>query len=421
MSPSPAIPVEPVAPADRWLTDPVESGPAAGFGVYLHVPFCAHRCGYCDFATWDDKSAWMDRYVAALREDIRRTVAAGRRAVAPAGAELDDAWPEVTSIFVGGGTPTLLPADDLAGIVELVQTELDVAGDAEITVECNPETASVASFERLVAGGVNRVSMGAQSFAPHVLATLERQHAPERPAEAVAQARRAGIREVNLDLIYGTPGERDEDWAASLHEVLAVGTDHVSAYALTIHDNTPFGSAVRAGTLPAPDEDVQADRFDVADEVLGAAGFEHYEVSNWATSATSRAAPEATSRSFRSRHNVLYWRHGDYLGFGVGAHAHVAGRRWWSHRSIPRYVTDLEAGRSPVAAAEGLSADERAEERLMLGLRLREGLHAADVPPLDPAALADAVDLGLVTTACGRLQATERGWFLLDEAVRRLM
>ncbi|MBW3619646.1 MAG: radical SAM family heme chaperone HemW [Actinobacteria bacterium] len=410
-----------VPPASRWLDDPVESGPAAGFGVYLHVPFCAHRCGYCDFATWDDKAGWMDRYVAAVHDDIARTVAGGRRVLAPAGADLDDAWPRVTSVFVGGGTPTLLPPDDLAGLVERVAGELDLAGDAEVTVECNPETASIALFERLVAAGVTRVSMGAQSFAPHVLATLERQHGPERPVEAIAEARAAGIGEVNLDLIYGTPGERDEDWAETLRRVVAAGTDHVSAYALTIHDNTPFGVAVRAGAMPLPDEDVQAERFDVADDVLGAAGFEHYEVSNWARSPARRAAPEAASRSFRSRHNLLYWRHGDYLAFGVGAHAHVAGRRWWSHRSIPRYVTAIEAGASPVAAAEELSPVERAEERLMLGLRVREGLHPVDAPPLDPAALADAVGVGLVTTSCGRLQATDRGWFLLDEAVRRLM
>ena len=396
---------------DRWLTDPVESGPAAGFGVYLHVPFCAHRCGYCDFATWDDKGDWIPRYVAALREDVRRTVAAGPRAVAPPGVvATDDAWPTVTSIFVGGGTPTLLPADDLASLVQTVAAELDLAADAEITVECNPETASEELFSALVGAGVTRLSMGAQSFAPHVLATLERQHTPERPLEAVRQARAAGIEDVNLDLIYGTPGETDEDWAESLRQVLAAGTDHVSAYALTIHDNTPFGAAVREGRLAPPDDDVQRDRFDVADDILGAVGFEHYELSNW-----------ARTPRHRSRHNVLYWRHGEYLGFGVGAHGHVAGRRWWSHRSIPRYVAAVEAGRSPVAGDEVLDDDARALERLLLGLRLREGLHPVDAPPIEPLALEDAMAADLVTTACGRLQATASGWFLLDESVGRLL
>lgn len=395
---------------ERWLTDPVESGPAAGFGVYLHVPFCAHRCGYCDFATWDDKGEWIPRYVAALREDIRRTVAAGPAAKAPPGADVEEGWPTVTSVFVGGGTPTLLPADDLASLVRTVATELDLAGDAEVTVECNPETASEELFGALGDAGVNRVSMGAQSFAPHVLATLERQHTPERPIEAVRQARAAGIDQINLDLIYGTPGESAQDWSDTLREVLAAGTDHVSAYALTIHENTPFGSAIREGRLPSPDEDVQRDRFDIADEVLGAAGFDHYEVSNWARSPWHRSA-----------HNVLYWRHGDYLGLGVGAHGHLAGRRWWSHRSIPRYVTAIEGNDAPVAGDEVLDADDRALERLLLGLRLKEGLHPSDVPPIEPLALEDAMDAGLVTTACGRLQATASGWFLLDESVARLL
>jgi putative oxygen-independent coproporphyrinogen III oxidase len=402
-----------------WLTDPVESGPAAGFGVYLHVPFCHHRCGYCDFATaavgdrdTDDQEALFRRYVAALTADLGRQVAAGRRAHAPA-AERDalaPRWPVVTSVFVGGGTPTLLGGPLLADVVRAVADELDVAPDAEITVECNPETASSELFGALVDAGVTRVSMGAQSFAPHVLTTLERGHTPERPAQAVAQARAVGIAELNLDLIYGTPGETDADWRRTLEAVLAAGTDHVSAYALTIHDNTAFGRAVAAGRLPTVDEDVQRDRFEVAREVLGAGGFEHYEVSNWALGSARR-----------SRHNVLYWRHGDYLGVGVGAHAHLTGRRWWTTRSTERYLAAVEEGVSPVAGSEVLSDAERAEERLLLGLRLRDGLHPNDVPPIDPLALEDAMVAGLVETACGRLRCTETGWFLLDDAVTRLV
>jgi putative oxygen-independent coproporphyrinogen III oxidase len=402
-----------------WLTDPVESGPAAGFGVYLHVPFCHHRCGYCDFATaavgdrdTDDQEALFRRYVAALTADLGRQAAAGRRAHAPA-AERDalaPRWPVVTSVFVGGGTPTLLGGPLLADVVRAVADELDVAPDAEITVECNPETASSELFGALVDAGVTRVSMGAQSFAPHVLTTLERGHTPERPAQAVAQARAVGIAELNLDLIYGTPGETDADWRRTLEAVLAAGTDHVSAYALTIHDNTAFGRAVAAGRLPTVDEDVQRDRFEVAREVLGAGGFEHYEVSNWALGSARR-----------SRHNVLYWRHGDYLGVGVGAHAHLTGRRWWTTRSTERYLAAVEEGVSPVAGSEVLSDAERAEERLLLGLRLRDGLHPNDVPPIDPLALEDAMVAGLVETACGRLRCTETGWFLLDDAVTRLV
>ena len=388
----------------RWLTDPLECGHSAGFGVYLHVPFCHHRCGYCDFATdavgglaADDADELYRRYVDAVRLDLARQVADA------------DAWPEVTSVFVGGGTPTMLPPRLLGSLLAAVGEELDLAAGAEVSVECNPETASEELFGTLAASGVTRVSMGAQSFAPSVLTTLERGHTPERPLEAVAQARAGGIGEVSLDLIYGTPGERDEDWRRTLEAAITAGTDHLSAYALTVHDNTPFGRRVREGGLAAPDEDVQRERFDVAREVLGAAGFEHYELSNWALGSHRR-----------SDHNVLYWRHGDYLGVGVGAHGHRDGQRWWSTRSTDRYLRDVESGETPIAGREQLDVEERALERLLLGLRLREGLHPADAPPIEPLALEDAMAAGLVTTSCGRLQCTDDGWFLLDQAVARL-
>jgi putative oxygen-independent coproporphyrinogen III oxidase len=387
---------------DRWLADPVECGPSAGFGLYLHVPFCAHRCGYCDFATAiPDDDEQVAAYVRALQDEVDRVAAAGP----PDGS----AWPTVTSVFVGGGTPTLLPRGDLAAVLGRVGARFDLADDAEVTVECNPETASPALFDELVGAGVTRLSMGAQSFVPHVLSTLERGHDAERPAAAVAMAREAGIDQVNLDLIYGTPGESDEDWARTLRGVLAAGVDHVSAYALTIHDNTPFGRAVAQGALPDVDEDVQRDRFDAAREALSSGGFEHYEVSNWALGSGAR-----------SRHNLLYWRHGDYLALGVGAHGHWRGRRWWNTRSTRAYLDAVGAGRSPVTGTEDLDADERAAERLLLGLRVREGLHPADAPPIEPLALEDTMAKGLVTTSCGRLQCTETGWFLLDEAVRLL-
>ena len=402
-----------------WWDAPVESGPKAGFGLYLHVPFCSHRCGYCDFATWATDAPGpdggtvgdvVDRYVPALLADLGRQVARGPAGHAPeAAVDADAGWPVLTSLFVGGGTPTLLPADDLARLVRSALAEFDVATGAEVTVECNPETASVALFARLREAGVTRVSMGAQSFAPHVLDTLERAHRPTRALQAVAQAREAGIEQVSLDLIYGTPGETDEDWAETLRTAVAAGTDHLSAYALTVHEGTSFGSRVAAGTLPPPDEDVQRDRFDTARDVLGSVGFQQYELANWARGADRRSA-----------HNTLYWRHGDYLAAGVGAHAHVAGRRSWQHRSLARWLAAAASGQDATAGDEVTTPDERATERLLLGLRLREGLHPGDVPPIAPWALEDALDAGLVTTACGRLQATPDGWFLLDEAVTRL-
>ncbi len=407
-----------------WLSDPVESGPRAGFGVYLHVPFCHHRCGYCDFAVAavggldatrrDDLEA---RYVAALTADLARQVAAGPRAHAPRGAAVGADWPEVTSIYVGGGTPTLLSPKLLAGVVRSVRRELDVAEDAEVTVEANPETNSDELLACLVAAGVTRLSIGAQSFTPQVLATLERGHGPEAPLEMVADARAAGIDQLSLDLIYGTPGERDADWEATLARVLTADVDHVSAYALTIHEGTPFGQRRGRGQLADVDEDVQAARFEALSRVLGAGGFSHYEVSNL-----------ARGPSTRSRHNLLYWRHGDYLGVGAGAHGHLAGRRWWSQRSTPRYIHAVEQagaapwdrGPGPVVGDEVLDDRQRAAERLLLGLRVREGIHPNDLPPIEPLALEDALDAGLVETACGRLRCTDRGWFLLDAAVDRL-
>ncbi len=398
-----------------WLTTPLESGTAAGFGVYLHVPFCHHRCGYCDFATEavggrtaDEREALMQRYVRALEADLAAQAAVGE-------------LPTVTSVFIGGGTPTLLPPGELARLVRAVSRELDVADGVEITVECNPETADEELFGVLAEAGVDRLSMGAQSFDPAVLGVLDRLHRPERTEEAVRLARAAGIPRIGLDLIYGTPGEDDASWCASLAAVLTIGVDHVSAYALGVHANTPLGRAVAAGLVPPPDDDVQRERFDEARELLRGAGFVHYEVANF-----------ARSDALRSRHNVLYWRHGDYLGVGVGAHSHRDGRRWWTTRSTSRYLDAAEAsvadrdarddmGRMrTVTEEEQLDVDARALERLMLGLRLVEGLHPFDVPPLAVEALDDAVRLGLITMSCGRLQATESGWYLLDETVRRL-
>ncbi|MEX2562730.1 MAG: radical SAM family heme chaperone HemW [Nitriliruptoraceae bacterium] len=379
----------------------MESGVAAGFGIYLHVPFCHHRCGYCDFATvavGDGDEALYDRYVAALSADIRRW------------ASQRQDWPEVSSIFLGGGTPTMVGASRLALLLDDVRAAFACADDVEITVEANPETGSVQLFESLAAGGVTRISMGAQSFVAHVLDRLERGHSATRAGQAVEQARRGGIGDISLDLIYGTPGESNDDWATTLRAVLELEVDHVSAYALSIHANTPFGRAVSAGTMCVTDDDVFRDRFELTRQALIAGGFEHYEISNFAKGSARR-----------SRHNQLYWRHGDYLGLGVGAHGHLDGHRWWTTRSIERYCDAIEQGVDPAAGSETLTVDERAVERLMLGLRVSEGLHPHDVPRVDPLALEDAMKSGLITTACGRLQATERGWYLLDEAVTRLM
>jgi putative oxygen-independent coproporphyrinogen III oxidase len=407
----------PARATEAWLASPAECGVAAGFGLYLHVPFCRHRCGYCDFATEavggltpSQRDARMEQYVEALCTDLTAQAQA-------------HPWPTVTSVFVGGGTPTLLAPEQLVRILRRAHEVLEIAADAEITVECNPETATVGLFDALSAVGVTRVSMGAQSFDTGVLRTLERSHDPERTAAAVTQARDGGIAEVSLDLIYGTPGESDQAWLDGLAQVLQLRVDHISAYALSVHANTPLGRAVAAGQTPSPDGDVQRDRFEQTRSVLVQAGFDHYELSNF-----------ARGEQRRSRHNLLYWRHGDYLGIGVGAHGHSDGRRWWTTRSTERYLAEHAHARSAADGAlrdadgrlpgitteERLDVTARALERLLLGLRIREGLHPDDLPPIDPEALASATTAGLVASVEGRLRSTAQAWFLLDETVALL-
>ena len=376
-------------------------------GVYLHVPFCAKRCHYCDFNTYAGLDDQIPRYVEALSSDLAAVVAAGPTAVAPPGAGAAE-WPEFDSVFVGGGTPTYLPANDLAGIVRLVGDLLPLAANAEITVEANPETVDAEYFARLRDAGVNRVSMGAQSFSSHVLAELGRWHERDRPLQAVDDARAAGIDNVSLDLIYGAPSETEQDWMATLDTVLDAGTDHVSAYALTVEPNTEYAARVRSKTALAPDDDTQAARMGATDERLTAAGFTRYELSNW-----SRPGREC-------RHNVTYWRNGNWLGVGAGAHGHWDGRRWWSLRAPARYADEALAGRTTTAGEEVLTDEERRMERLLLGLRMAEGVPASEVEPLDPDQVDSLVTAGLLE-AGERLRLTPAGWALANEVTVRLL
>ena len=377
-------------------------------GVYLHVPFCAKRCHYCDFNTYAGLDEQIPRYVAALRADLTAVAAAGPRGVAPPGSDAGDEWPTFDSIFVGGGTPTYLPAEDLAGIVRLVGEVLPLARGAEVTVEANPETVDAEYFEVVREAGVNRVSMGAQSFSTHVLSELGRWHERDRPLQAVADARAAGIGNVSLDLIYGAPSETAQDWDATLGAVLAAGTDHVSAYALTVEPNTEYAARIRTGTALAPDDDIQAARMAATDERLAAAGFTRYELSNW-----SRPGHEC-------RHNLTYWRNGNWLGVGAGAHGHWDGRRWWSLRAPARYADEALTGRRTTSGEEILSAEEARTERLLLGLRMSEGVPAAAVEPLDDRRVRALVDAGLLQ-AGDRLRLTPAGWALANDVTVRLL
>lgn len=397
-----ALPVGAPAPPDGALpAAAVRELRRAPFGVYIHVPFCATRCGYCDFNTYTpgelatSHSTWLD---------------AVRRELDLAAQVLGEPVPADT-VFVGGGTPSLLGAAGLAAVLDAVRGSLGLAPGAEVTTEANPESTSPEFFAGIAAAGYTRVSLGMQSAAPHVLAVLDRVHTPGRPVAAAAQARAAGIGQVSLDLIYGTPRETGDDLAASLEAVLSAGVDHVSAYALVVEAGTALARRVARGELPAPDDDVLAERYEQIDTALSAAGLHWYEVSNWAASAESRC-----------RHNVGYWAEGNWWGAGPGAHSHVGGVRWWNVKHPARYAAALQARCSPAAGREILSLEEQHTERVMLGLRMAEGLPLQALDPPSRAAAARAVSDGLLIAVPGdRLVLTRRGRLLADAVVRNLL
>ena len=379
---------------------------ARPFGVYVHVPFCASRCGYCDFNTYTATElgggASQAEYAATVTREIEL-----------AAKVLGGAAPAVSTVFFGGGTPTLLPADDLARILDSVGQSFGLASDAEVTTEANPESVSPEYLRTLRNAGFTRISLGMQSARPHVLAVLDRRHTPGRPQAAAAEAREAGFEHVNLDLIYGAPGETAEDWQASLDAAIAAGADHVSAYSLIVEDGTRLGRQVARGELPMPDDDVLADRYLQAESALTGAGLAWYEVSNWAAGASARC-----------RHNELYWRSGNWWGFGPGAHSHVGGVRWWNVRHPAAYAQRLGDGASPAQARELLAREDRHAEDVMLRLRLREGLPLDALAPGGRTAAAAASADGFLDPAelaAGRATLTLHGRLLADAVVRDLL
>ncbi|MGW4650856.1 radical SAM family heme chaperone HemW [Kitasatospora sp. NPDC004289] len=379
------------------------------FGFYLHVPYCASRCGYCDFNTYTATElrssgavASQDTYADNLVSEIRLA-----RKVLGA-AELP-----VETVFVGGGTPTLLPAADLVKALAAIREEFGLAPGAEVTTEANPESVDPAYLAELREGGYTRISFGMQSARPHVLQLLDRHHTPGRPEACVAEARAAGFEHVNLDLIYGTPGESDDDWRASLDAAVGAGPDHVSAYSLIVEDGTKLAARVKRGELPMIDDDVHADRYLIAEEALSAAGYSWYEVSNW-----------ATTEAGRCRHNELYWTGADWWGAGPGAHSHVGGVRWWNVKHPAAYAQALAEGRTPGQGRELLAAEDRRVERILLELRLRDGCPLALLTADGLAAAARALADGLLDAAAyadGRAALTLRGRLLADGVVRDLV
>jgi oxygen-independent coproporphyrinogen-3 oxidase len=391
---------EPV-PTDGSLPAPAaERAGRHGFGVYVHVPFCASRCGYCDFNTYTASEAGQEGYLDAVLEELRLA----SKVVDPR---------RVDTVFVGGGTPTLLPPGDLARVLDAVDATWGLADGAEITTEANPESVTPGSLRALRRAGYTRISLGMQSAAPGVLAVLDRRHTAGRAPQAAVEAREAGFEHVNLDLIYGTPGETADDFAASLDTVIGAGVDHVSAYALIVEDGTRMAARMRRGELPYPEDDVAADRYLAAEERLGGAGFDWYEVSNWA------ATPDA-----RCRHNMLYWTGGDWWGLGPGAHSHVGGVRWWNVKHPAAYAKRLAEGTSPGHGRELLTAEDRHVEDVMLRVRLRDGLPLAALDDAGRAGAARALATGLLDAAAyaeGTVRLTLRGRLLADAVVRDLL
>lgn len=378
------------------------------FGVYIHVPFCSVRCGYCDFNTYapgELGGATPAGYVdAALRE------------MEQAGAVMGPDARAASTVFFGGGTPTLLPADALVRLLGGVREVWGLLPDAEVTTEANPDSVTRETFETLASAGFTRVSIGMQSAVPHVLATLERTHNPENVAKAVEWAHEAGLA-TSVDLIYGTPGESLADWEASLEAAIALAPGHVSAYALVIEPGTKMGTQLRRGEILPTDPDTQADMYELADSLLSAAGYRWYEVSNW-----SRTDAE------RCRHNIAYWTSQDWWGVGPGAHSYLGpsvgleAKRWWNVKHPRAYADRLAAGDSPVAETEPLTAQDLALESVMLRIRLADGMPASAVVAA-PEAVAKLIADGLLdgTTAIGgTLRLTLRGRLLADRVVREL-
>ena len=370
------------------------------FGLYIHVPFCATRCGYCDFNTYTPGELGSPRdltgpYLDALDKELE--MAAGR-----VGRTAD-------TVFIGGGTPSLLGGQGLSRILDTVRSTFGLSPDAEVTTESNPESTSPEYFAALADAGFNRISLGMQSASHSVLQVLERAHTPGRAFAAAREARAAGFQHVNLDMIYGTPTETDDNVRETLDRVLETGVDHVSAYSLIVEDGTRMARKVNKGLLPAPDEDVLARRYEMISSTLEDAGFEWYEVSNW-----SLPGGEC-------EHNRIYWVDGNWWGAGPGAHSHLGDERFFNVKHPNRYIQTLGNGELPIKDSETLTGAERHMEKVMLGLRLREGIPESWLDAHAAPALEDFIDRGLLERAGQRVRGTKPGRLLADGIVSDLL
>ncbi|MGB7448374.1 MAG: radical SAM family heme chaperone HemW [Ornithinimicrobium sp.] len=383
-------------------------------GIYVHVPFCRVRCGYCDFNTYTaselTRGGSLHGYVDAALEEI---ALAARVLAGGAASSLQPAPSrQVDTVFFGGGTPTMLPVDQLSRLLRAIDGQWPLASGAEVTTEANPDTVTPAVADALAAAGFTRVSLGMQSAVPHVLSTLDRTHEPSGVRTAVEAVRSAGM-QVSLDLIYGTPGESLTDWEASLDAAVALRPDHLSAYALTIEPGTAMGAAVRRGRLARPSDDDEADKYELLDARMRRAGFQWYEISNW-----------AMGPQLRSAHNMGYWRGESWWGIGPGAHSHVDGTRWWNVKHPAAYSDRLAAGLSPAHSREVLSGAQRHDEYVLLGLRLADGLSLNALSDQGrravPALVQDDLLVGRAAQD-GRAALTLRGRLLADTVTHALL
>lgn len=396
------------APEDGTLPPSVVEGANdRRFGVYVHVPYCRVRCGYCDFNTYTASELGgtsRGEYAAQVQQELRFASATMDRAGLPERP--------VSTVFFGGGTPTLLPASDLVAMLGGIREQWQLAPGAEVTTEANPDSVDAAYLQALAEAGFTRVSFGMQSAVPHVLRTLDRTHEPERVPLVTRWAREAGL-QVSVDLIYGTPGESLADWERSVDAALATEPDHISAYALIIEQGTKLAAQIKRGQVAEPDEDLHAEMYELADARFAEAGFSWYEISNW-----------ARSEETRSRHNLAYWTGEDWWAAGPGAHSHMGGVRWWNVKHPSPYAERIARGVSPAHAREILTPEAIRDERVLLETRISEGLPVATLTEAErkaiPQLIADELIDGRAAIR-GRVVPTLRGRLLADTVVHRLL
>ena len=373
---------------------------------YVHIPYCIKRCGYCDFNTYTPSELREDATLESVSGDyidavLREVDIAHQRAPG-----------SVSTIFFGGGTPSLLPARDLGRVISAIGQRWELAPDCEVTLEANPDSVDEEKLSAFLEAGFNRISFGMQSALPHVLAVLDRTHNPENVFKAVAGARSAGFTSVSVDLIYGTPGESLQDWNTTVASALSLGVDHLSAYALIVETGTKLAGKIKRGELSMPNDDVMADMYLLIDSMAQSAGMSWYELSNW------------SKPGHESQHNIAYWKSAHWWGLGPGAHSHLDGVRWWNVKHPTAYKSALFGGTSPIQEQELLTQEQIKDEEIMLSIRMREGVSLSKLSKEQSDRIISYCDTGHLDAAhwqAGTLQLTPQGRLIVDRIVRELV